>query len=192
VLSEIPKPIAHTAMDGNPIDFQLENSATLSVKSNMRKLGKVPPQNIGQPTASTFWSSFPHLAPAGENVNSLTYEQSAQVFKQVAQAEIVELLGEYWRNLFLCDYTIYVFEVLGKYNKLSSQPKVKVFKKTPSPDWQRSSISFTQSVATWNESCTVKYGNISIGVFQIHKKRNCFKFRFNLPGLIQAGLLEIV
>jgi hypothetical protein len=189
MLREVPKPIAHVAEDRNPVDFQLEHSATLSVKSNMRELGKVAPQNIGQPTALTFWSRLPHLVPAGVNVNSLTYAQSAQVFKQVAQAEIVELLGEYWRNLFDCDYTIFVYEVLDNYDNLSSRPKVKLFKKAQSPEWQRSRISFTQSAATWNESCTVKYGNISIGEFQIHANRNCFKFRFNLNGLIQAGLL---
>ncbi len=171
------------------MDFLLEGNATLSVKSNMREAGKVAPQIIGQPTASTFWARLPHLVPAGTNINSLSYSQSAQVFKQVAQAEIVALLGEYWKNLFDCDFMVYVFEVLDKNDNLSAKPKVKVFKKAQSPAWQRSRITFTKSVADWNESCTVKYGNFSIGEFQIHANRNCFKFRFNLNGLIQAGLL---
>lgn len=188
-ISLFPKPIKHIAGDQNPVDFLLEGNATLSVKSNMREAGKVAPQNIGQPTASTFWARLPHLVPAGTNIKALTYGQSAQVFKQVAQAEIVALLGEYWKNMFDCDFTVWVFEVLDKNNNLSARPKVKVFKKAQSPAWQRSRITFTKTVADWNESCTVKYGNVSIGEFQVHANRNCFKFRFNLNGLIQAGLL---
>lgn len=44
----------------------------------------------------------------------------------------------------------------------------------------------------WNESNTVKYSNVSIGEFQVHNKRNCFKFRFNMDGinkLIESGEL---
>ena len=36
---------------------------------------------------------------------------------------------------------------------------------------------------TWNESTTVKYNNVSIGEFQIHKKRDAVKFRFILENL---------
>jgi len=189
VINKIPSPIAHIAADQNPVDFLLEGNATLSVKSNMREAGKAAPQNIGQPTAATFWSHLPYLVPAGIDINALSYSQSAQVFKTVAQTQIVSLLGEYWQNLFDCDYMIHVFDVLDKNDNLSSSPKVKIFKKAESPDWQKSRITFTKSVADWNESCTVKFDNISIGEFQIHKHRNCFKFRFNLKGLIQSGLL---
>ena len=188
-LNSFPKPIKHIAEDQNPIDFLLEGSKTLSVKSNMKKAGKVAPQNIGQPTATTFWSRLPQLVPVGVNVNLLSYEESALLFKSVAQGRIIELLGEYWKNLFDCDYTVYVYNVLNDADELTAEPSVKVFKKIDSPGWKESWVSFSRPLGKWNESCTVKYQDISIGEFQVHNNRNCFKFRFNLAGLIQSGLL---
>lgn len=189
ILGSIPTPETHIAEDQNPIDFLLLGGGTLSVKSNMRDAGKAAPQNIGQPTASTFWSRLPHFVPSGIDVRTLSYADSAKLFKQVAQSKIVELLGEYWENLFDCDYTIHIFEVLDRDDNLSAAPKVKLYSKTASPNWQVSRITFTRNVADWNESCTVKYDGVSIGEFQVHNNRNCFKFRFNLSGLVQAGLL---
>jgi hypothetical protein len=189
VVNRIPKPIRHIAEDQNPIDFTLEGDKTLSVKSNMRAAGKIAPQNIGQPTASTFWELLPKLVPEGSQPKSLSYAESAKLFKQVALTNTDTLLTEYWKNLFDCDYLIYIYDVLTESNQLSSKPSVRVFEKAKSPQWEKSKITFTQSLATWNESCTVKYNGISIGEFQVHNNRNCFKFRFNISGLIQAGLL---
>lgn len=189
IVGDFPTPTKHIAEDQNPIDFLLDGSETLSLKSNMRDLGKVAPQNIGQPTSSTFWGKLPQLVPPGISINTLSYSQSAQVFKKVALTKTVELLEEYWNNLFDCDYLIYVYDVLDKHNNLSHMPKVKLFKKSESPHWEQSQIEFTRTLSNWNESCTVKYGANSIGEFQIHNNRNCFKFRFNLNGLIKAGLL---
>lgn len=53
--NNIPYPITHIAENQSPIDFILENSKTLSVKSNKRRLGKVAPQVIGQPTNETYF-----------------------------------------------------------------------------------------------------------------------------------------
>jgi hypothetical protein len=188
-INRIPKPTKHIAADQNPVDFLLEGGKTLSVKSNMKSAGKIAPQNIGQPTASTFWELLPHLVPAGSDPKRLSYADSAKLFKQVALTNTVALLTEYWKSLFDCDYLIYVCDVLTDSNRLSSSPTVRLFEKSKSPQWEKSKISFTQSLATWNESCTVKYNGISIGEFQVHNNRNCFKFRFNIRGLIQARLL---
>lgn len=50
--------------------------------------------------------------------------------------------------------------------------------------WQKSLFSFTkEKLEEWNESNTVKYKGISIGEFQVHKARDCYKFRFNLENL---------
>jgi hypothetical protein len=189
IVSRIPKPIRHIAADQNPIDFMLEGEKTLSVKSNMRDAGKIAPQNIGQPTASTFWELLPDLVPEGSEPKKLSYAESAKLFKQVALTDTVNLLTEYWKNLFDCDYLIYIYDVLTASNGLSRSPSVRLFQKSNSPQWDKTKISFTQSLATWNESCTVKYNGISIGEFQVHNNRNCFKFRFNISGLIQARLL---
>lgn len=189
VVSRIPKPTRHIAEDQNPIDFMLEGNMTLSVKSNMRDAGKIAPQNIGQPTSSTFWELLPHLVPEGSDPKRLSYADSAKLFKQVALTDTVTLLTEYWKNLFDCDYLIYVYDVLTATNQLSRSPSARLFEKSRSPQWEKSKISFTQSLATWNESCTVKYNGVSIGEFQVHNNRNCFKFRFNISGLIEAKLL---
>jgi hypothetical protein len=37
----------------------------------------------------------------------------------------------------------------------------------------------------WRESATIKYKNLTIGEFQIHKNRNCVKFRFQLDNFIK-------
>ena len=189
VVKKIPKPTRHIAEDQNPIDFMLEGDKTLSVKSNMRDAGKIAPQNIGQPTSSTFWELLPQLVPEGSDPKRLSYADSAKLFKQVALTDTVTLLTEYWKNLFDCDYLIYVYDVLTASNQLSKSTAARLFEKSKSPQWEKSKISFTQSLTTWNESCTVKYNGVSIGEFQVHNNRNCFKFRFNISGLIEAKLL---
>lgn len=188
-VKRIPKPTVHIAADQNPIDFMLEGNKTLSVKSNMRSAGKIAPQKIGQPTASTFWDLLPHLAPEGSSPGSLPYAESAKLFKNVALSKTAELLTAYWENLFDCDYLIYVCDVFTESSQLTKSPTVRLYEKTHSPVWETSKITFTQDLAHWNESCTVKYNGVSIGEFQVHNHRNCFKFRFNISGLIQAKLL---
>ncbi len=188
-VKRIPKPTVHIAADQNPIDFMLEGNKTLSVKSNMRSAGKIAPQKIGQPTASTFWDLLPHLAPEGSSPGNLPYAESAKLFKNVALSKTAELLTAYWENLFDCDYLIYVCDVFTESSQLTKSPTVRLYEKTHSPVWETSKITFTQDLAHWNESCTVKYNGVSIGEFQVHNHRNCFKFRFNISGLIQAKLL---
>ena len=53
--NDIPFPIIHIAENQSPIDFILEDNRTLSVKSNEKRLGKVAPQVIGQPTNETYF-----------------------------------------------------------------------------------------------------------------------------------------
>ena len=188
-IKRIPRPTDHIAGDQNPIDFLLEGGKTLSVKSNMRAAGKIAPQKIGQPTSTTFWSLLPQLVPDGIDTNKLSYLEAAILFKEVAFSNTTALLTEYWKNLFDCDYLIYVCDVLTNNDQLTHSPTVRLYERSQSPQWSKSKLTFTRSLADWNESCTVKYNDYSIGEFQIHKHRNCFKFRFNVNGLIQAGLL---
>jgi len=188
-LSLIPRPISHTAERGNPIDFSLEGGKTLSVKSNKQGAGKIAPQKIGQATATSFWGHLPQFAPEGIDTNKLSYAESAKLFKKVALSNTTELLTAYWENTFDCDYMIYVYNVLTDEEQLSAGPTVNLYKKIKSPSWDKSRLTFTQNLESWNESCTVKIDDISIGEFQVHKNRPGFKFRFNLDGLMQCGLL---
>lgn len=188
-LGTFPKPTTHIAEDQNPVDFMLEGGGTLSVKTNMRSAGKQAPQNIGQPTSSTFWSRLPELVPQGVDPFSLSYRESASLFKEVALTRTAELMTEYWKNLFECDYLLFIFDVLDKENRLSAATGVRVFGREQVPDWGANDFTFTKGLADWNESCTVKFRKYSIGEFQVHNNRNCFKFRFNMAGLLQARLL---
>ena len=188
-ISQIPRPISHTAERGNPIDFSLEGGKTLSVKSNKQGAGKIAPQKIGQATSNSFWGHLPHFAPEGIDPSKLSYAESAKLFKKVALSNTTELLTAYWEHTFDCDYMIYVYNVLTDADQLSSGPTVNLYEKMKSPSWDKSQLTFTQNLANWNESCTVKFDDISIGEFQVHKNRNGFKFRFNFGGLMQGGFL---
>jgi adenine-specific DNA-methyltransferase len=46
--------------------------------------------------------------------------------------------------------------------------------------------------ANWNESSTVKYQQNTLGEFQIHKKRDCVKFRFNIINLLKIINKELL
>lgn len=188
-MRNVPTPVAHIAEGQNPVDFSLEEGKTLSAKSNMRAAGKVAPQNIGQPTSKSFWERLPMLAPSGVDVSKLSYLQSSLLFKSVALSSTVELMNEYWKNLFSCDYILYVSDAVNRDGSIYSNPTVKIFEKVAVPNWVYSDFSFTQSLSSWKESCTVKYKGISIGEWQVHSNRDCFKFRFNISGLIVAGLV---
>lgn len=52
----IPNPIKHIAEGQNPVDFELNNNYTLSVKTNQQFSKKVAPQNVGQPTSTTYFN----------------------------------------------------------------------------------------------------------------------------------------
>jgi hypothetical protein len=188
-LSTIPKPIKHVAEGGGPIDFHLEGARTLSVKTNMKTSTKFCPQIIGQPSREKFWEFFSEYVPSGVVIDELSVPELNSMFKLVARANISDLLTAYWANLFDCDFMIIVREVLTKDDELSPLPNVSIYKKSVSPIWDASRITYTKDLANWNESCTVKYDGVSIGEFQVHNNRNCYKFRFIAQGLVAVGLL---
>lgn len=178
--NNIPKPISHTALNQNPIDFYLEDGSTLSVKSNKRALGKVAPQIIGQPTADTFFNYFDNgnffdIEVATEN---LSYFEKSEKFKEIVLNYSDILLREYWNKLFDADHYLHFYNFNGEENYIyMSKLKPILFDK--------SKITFTQNFSTWNESNTIKYDGNSIGEFQVHRNRNCLKFRFNIKNLLK-------
>lgn len=188
--NDVPNPVQHVAEKQNPVDFMLCNGKTLSVKSNKAGQGKVAPQVIGQPTDETYFTKMKQtlnfditleLENRGLKDN---YESRAFLFKDISLNRIDEVINVYWEHLFSCDYLLYVYNIMKKGTLLDS-PHFMVFQKYNPPIWDLNGFSFTQSIATWKESNTLKYNGISIGEFQAHKKRNCLKFRFNLDGIIK-------
>lgn len=185
----IPVPIEHIAEGQNPIDFILEGNRTLSVKTNQEELGKVAPQIIGQPTAETYFSYLERYFDtfclkeelAAEGLRD-TYENRSYIFKKNSMNNTAAVVDMYWRNLFDCDYYLHFFNLENHYNPLNNY--VLLGKAAP-PLWDNSKFSFTRSLERWNESNTLKYCGISMGEFQVHRNRNCFKFRFNMQGVME-------
>lgn len=178
---DIPKPIKHVAEDQNPVDFILSGQQTLSVKTSQRLQGKVAPQNVGQPTSETYFHHFQDLYK-GINIPS-TYEERAGLFKEITIDRIDEVISIYWDNLFDCDYLLHYYNVLDSKSRLSGNISFKIYKQSIGKQFDKEKFTFTQTKTSWNESNTVKYNNVTIGEFQVHNNRNCFKFRFNMDGI---------
>ena len=54
-------------------------------------------------------------------------------------------------------------------------------------NWDINKFSFSQpTIDTWKESNTVYYDGVTLGEFQVHNNRNCFKFRFNFDNLLKT------
>jgi hypothetical protein len=173
----IPQPKKHIAERQNPVDFELKGGKTLSVKTSKIKNGKVAPQIIGQPTSETYFDYFQSLIDREIPVD---YELRRELFKSFTISNIDIVMKHYWENLFHCDYLIYLYDFNG------NQINYKVWTKIAPPNFIKTNFTFTRSMKFWKESTTVKYNNISIGEFQVHKNRDCFKFRFNINGIVKA------
>lgn len=191
-LEGIPAPVRHIAEGQNPIDFILMNNKTLSVKTNQNDIGRAAPQNIGQPTQHTYFKYIQdnNILP-GFEINQIlgafgltdTYENRAIIFKILSIEYIDILINMYWKNMFDCDYLILFYNLENYANPLGSY---KMFGKDGRvPEWDKRKFSFTQTLNTWNESNTLKYCNVVIGNFQVHRNRDCFKFRFDMKGIMQ-------
>ncbi|MFO7887680.1 MAG: hypothetical protein R6U59_05115 [Eubacteriales bacterium] len=186
----IPEPIQHIAEEQNPIDFLLKNRLTLSVKTNQKSLGKVAPQKIGQPSSKTYFQHFSHIID--QKIPS-SYEDRRLLFKKISIDKIHQVIPEYWNNLFDCDYLIYFFNIINKIGAINSKPSYIVLGEFgENPKWEKKNFSFTQTVDSWNESCTVKYFKTSIGEFQAHQHRDCFKFRFNMDNILKLKKKNLI
>jgi hypothetical protein len=184
----IPLPKRHIAEGQNPIDFILSDNRTLSVKTNQRKLGKVAPQNVGQPTSTTY---FYHFKTFYNKVPS-DYAEKCRLFKNITLREIDQFMRIYWENMFDCDFLVHFYSFINTNGRLNLTPKYIVLDKRDTPQWEHHNFTFTQNATTWNESNTVKYCGVTIGEFQVHNNRDCFKFRFNMDGLsklIEEGII---
>lgn len=175
----LPKPIKHTGSESGvrkaeskcPYDFLLKDDLTLSLKTNTGNM--VCPPEVGQPSSSTCYLYFQDLCDYDE-INEIS-------FKEMVYKNIDKMLHIYATHLFDSDYLLWVFQKRDEfYYNIFNKDYASNF------EWNKEKISFTKpNIEEWNESNTVKYDDISIGEFQVHKNRNCFKFRFNLTNLIK-------
>ena len=170
VINQLPKIIDYVGLDKKSSDFILDKNKTLSVKSNTHKNGKVCPQLIGQPTKNKFCEYF------GLNIN-ITNEQ----IKKYIIENVHIMLKQYYEHLFDSDYLLWIY---NNKNKNGNNYEFKIINKHNTPNFDKSKITFTRFLDKWDEGTTIKYNSISIGEFQIHKNRNCIKFRFMINNLL--------
>ena len=185
-INNIPSPTRHAAENQNIVDFILQDNKTLSVKTNKQKLGKAAPQKIGQASSNTWYAILAERLDIAYIPTA--YPEKVKLFKIIALTRIEELLAIYWEYMFDCDFLIHIFNIVDSNDNPTNDPKYIVIKKTSSPIWDPTKITFTKvTVAEWNESNTVKYeyDGVVIGEFQVHNNRDNFKFRFNMAGIFK-------
>ena len=147
-------------------DFILEGPKTMSLKTNTGKM--ICPPEVGQPGAETCYLYFKHLTNATE--------MTGDVFKEMVLTRIADMMPIYVDYLLDSDYLLWIFKKKDHY-------EYKIFASdfAKNMTWDRDAFSFTKpTIDEWNESNTLKYKGVSIGEFQVHKARSCFKFRFNM------------
>lgn len=176
----VPKAIRHTGSESGErgeqskcsYDFVLEGGLTLSLKTNKGKM--VCPPEVGQPGAKTCLTYFKQFFPAG-----LT-EVSNEEFKKMVFGHIADIMPIYVQHLFDSDWLLWIYLEKAAYTfKAISQSDIKEYK------WEKDRFSFTKpTLEEWKESNTVKYDGLTIGEFQVHAHRSCFKFRFHLANLL--------
>ena len=175
--------LAYTGYSDNKTDFVDVNGKTYSVKSNIRKNGKVCPQVIGQPTKRKFienvYNPINDLEQDLQDVSISDADIKQNFFKYADH-----YLNLYFQYLFCCDYIIHICITEKETDNVSDfQFKFKLIDKMKFI-FEKEKITFSNTCENWNEGITVKYDNVSIGEFQIHRKRDSIKFRFIIDNLL--------
>lgn len=157
-------------------DFILEGNLTLSLKTNKGKM--VCPPEVGQPGSKTYLLYFSRFFNKG--ISEVTREN----FKRMVFENIKYIMPIYVEHLFDSDWLLWLFETKNGFEyRAINKNEISKF------EWEKNKFSFTKStIEEWRESNTVKYNEITIGEFQVHNNRNCFKFRFNLKNLLSILL----
>lgn len=154
-----------------------ENNTTISVKTLM-KGNRICPQHIGQCSLNSLSSKL------GK------YFDKIETFKNYFMDNKIDMLTNYLVNCFCCDMTIiYKFDK-GIVYIIRRRGDIKFTNEL--------SLSTSKLLCDWNESNTVYINELnekrlSIGELQIHKNRNCVKFRFNVDTLVEmikSGYIE--
>jgi len=161
----------------NRSDFKCENGETIEVKTT-KSSWKLCPHKCGQPGDETFDEYFGHLYDG-----KINYEKA----KKLVINKFHEMMPIYLENLFDNDYLLFLY-FTGK------NRGYEIIEKENLPDfdeWEEDDFSFTQTVESWNESCTIRYDGTSIGEFQLHSNRNCYKFRFQIKKLSRILEMEM-
>jgi len=181
-VKELPQIMKHSGLEKgirgksskSPIDFYLDHGQTLSVKTNKSSNFKVCPSEVGQSSWTTLEKYFSLIMKENKILNL-----NKSNFKIIVFNSIDKIIPIYIEHLFYCDYLLWIF-----YKSNSFHYKIFRKKMLLGFNWELKNFTFSQDIQSWNESCSVRYNNISFGEFQLHNNRKPEKkFRFNLNNL---------
>ena len=183
--ANLPHPIEHSGSKQGSrggaskcsYDFVLYGNKTLSLKTNIGKM--VCPPEVGQPNDKTAYLYFGNLIEE-DHIDK-------NIFKHMVFEKCDELLPIYIEHMFDSDYLLRLYENKNNILVTGMSYDYEIYPKDfgKSFIWDKNKISFSKkTLEEWNESNTLYYDGVSIGEFQVHNNRNCFKFRFNFKNLI--------
>lgn len=145
----------------------------------------VCPPEVGQPGIKTCIYYFKDYLPEGT-----TEENLKTNFKQMVFDHIDEIIPFYVDYLFDSDWLLWIYEEPNGFEHKEIS-RTSIMEYISDYSWKKENFTLTKkSVKEWKESCTVKYNDITIGEFQVHNNRNCFKFRFNMKKFLKLILNE--
>lgn len=181
-LNILPSVIKHAGLERgkrggqskSSIDFYLNEGQTLSVKTNKNSNMKVCPSEVGQSSWDVLNEYFREILKIN-NIKNLNRDN----FKLIVLNSVNLLIPIYLDHLMSCDYLLWIYQSKSKfYYKIIQKNNLSNF------NWDIKNFTFTKNINSWNESCTVKYNEISLGEFQLHANRSPNKkFRFNMQNL---------
>ena len=178
----LPRPVSHTGSEtgdrgGNSkcsYDFMLYGDKTLSLKTNIGKM--VCPPEVGQPNDKTCYLYFKDLVN-DDHIDKVN-------FKKMVYQNVDKMIPIYLEHMFDSDYLLRLVE--NKDNRCTTPYCYEIYPKNYGSQfkWNKDLFAFSKpTIDEWNESNTLYYEGVSIGEFQVHNHRNCFKFRFNFSNL---------
>lgn len=163
---EFPFNLKHIAKNGNKYDFASidDDKIKLNAKTT-KKDAKVCPQVIGQPSKKKFCEFF-----------GIDLFNNLEQIKNYIELNVKSLLEIYILNTFDCPIVYY-----NKYKN-----KLLFIKLKETINWINYNILFSHIIKNkkWNESSCIIIDGIIIGEFQIHKHRDCVKFRWSFEKLL--------
>jgi len=157
---------------------QNNKKITLSLKSNYNSNVFVCPQTIGQTTTKQLFIYLKKKLKLS-NLNIITNNK----LKIILYNKLNYIIILYFQNLFCCDYLLWIqkhknnniiYKILSKTQFLNKFKQLKL-----------NNFKYTKSLKLWNNYNSIKYNNLIIATIQIHRHRNCIKFRFHMINLLK-------
>jgi hypothetical protein len=163
-LAELPEITKYIGYKNESVDYVTKNG-TLSLKTN-KSGDKVCPQGA-QGTLKKFAANF---LPYSKHYNK-------RIVKNYVLNHPKILVETFLKWTFCCNHLLWIF-----YDRKEGHFDYRIYKDYKRIKLDSKHFRFTQTI-NWNESTTLKYKEVSIGEFQDHKNRDCFKFRFHMKKL---------